>query len=328
MPTARCSKLPFKATLGETWRFHAEALPTTWTSPGPLGRHVHRRNGVGRPASPNSISDLTRSRAPCSTPAGDQRYLAGEVRDEELQLVALRRRGRRAVRREARTSRARSSANAGPTAAARGASSRAATPTPSSTRGARLAPAQSRGAVPVRVHGSRRPGRVVQTIRASQGKVAARHARRAAGVPNSHDEARCSVQLAAQYRSRGLEIVALMFEQHAEFEPCGRGREAFPRRRGHHLSDADRGQWPTRRRRRRRLSQLDAVLAVSDGDLRRPRRSRAQDPPGFIGPGHRRAARTAGARNRGPGSKRCCRAGARPAAAAQSLKFVNCSGRS
>ena len=36
--------------------------------------------------------------------------------------------------------------------------------------------------------------------------------------PNSHDEARLLVQLDRKYRSRGLEIVSLMFEQHAEFE--------------------------------------------------------------------------------------------------------------
>ena len=36
--------------------------------------------------------------------------------------------------------------------------------------------------------------------------------------PNSHDEAQLLVQLDRQYRSRGLEIVSLMFEQHAEFE--------------------------------------------------------------------------------------------------------------
>jgi thiol-disulfide isomerase/thioredoxin len=36
--------------------------------------------------------------------------------------------------------------------------------------------------------------------------------------PNSHDEAVMLVQFDRQYRSRGLEIVSLMFEQHAEFE--------------------------------------------------------------------------------------------------------------
>jgi thiol-disulfide isomerase/thioredoxin len=45
--------------------------------------------------------------------------------------------------------------------------------------------------------------------------------------PNSHDEARLLVQLDRKYRSRGLEIVSLMFEQHAEFNSAAAAVKRF-----------------------------------------------------------------------------------------------------
>ena len=78
--------------------------------------------------------------------------------------------------------------------------------------------------------------------------------------PNSHDEARLLVQLDRQYRARGLEIVSLMFEQHAEFDRAVAAVQRFRTAYGIAYPTLIAGK-PTRRRLRPVLPQLDAVLA-------------------------------------------------------------------
>lgn len=78
--------------------------------------------------------------------------------------------------------------------------------------------------------------------------------------PNSHDEARLLVRLDRGYRSRGLEIVSLMFEQHADYK---RAVAAVQRFRAAHgigyptliAGTADKAKASVA------LPQLDAVLA-------------------------------------------------------------------
>ena len=168
-------KLPFTAKLGDTWRFYPEALTNNADFAGrwdvTFTDDADRRT-PGVATFDQSFEHVTGT---VQMPTGDQRYLAGEARDEELRLSRFD--GGAVVlyeaKLDAREARRRSLVRPRRVAALRR--------DPQSRRldrrrGTGHATTQSRRAVHVRVQGPRRQDRLVQRS-AVQGQGAAGHAR-------------------------------------------------------------------------------------------------------------------------------------------------------
>jgi hypothetical protein len=126
---------------------------------------------------------------------------------------------------------------------------------------------------------------------------------KAAGVPTATTRHRCWCRLDRQYRSRGLEIVSLMFEQHTSSRlrsrraafPCG-ARITYPTLIAG-VADKAKAGGRSPARRGARLSGLRSSSTAARSHVRKIH-------TGFAGPCHRRAStRTTGARLRGPGRR-------------------------
>lgn len=149
-------------------------------------------------------------------PTGDQRFLAGEAHDEELRLSRFD--GGAVVLYEAKLD-ARGEL-AGETWSDRGGSQHfVATRNPDAAiDAAALASRLRNPAAPFTFAFKDLDGRTVSNSDPRFQDKVLLVTLAGSWCPNSHDEARLLVQLDRKYRSRGLEIVSLMFEQHAEFE--------------------------------------------------------------------------------------------------------------
>jgi thiol-disulfide isomerase/thioredoxin len=209
-------KLPFTATLGETWRFYPDALPNNADFAGRWD--VTFTDGTGRRTTgvamfDQSFADVTGT---VQMPADDQRYLAGEAHDEELRLSRFD--GGAVVLYEAKLNA--KGELVGETWSDRGGSQRfVATRNPDATiNAAALASHLRNPAAPFTFAFKDLDGRTVSSSDPRFKDQVLLVTLAGSWCPNSHDEARLLVQLDRQYRSRGLEIVSLMFEQHAEFE--------------------------------------------------------------------------------------------------------------
>ena len=209
-------QLPFTARLGETWRCYPEALPDNADFAGRWD--VTFTDGAGRRTAgvamvDQSFDDVTGT---VQMPTGDQRFLAGEAHDEELRLSRFD--GGAVVLYEAKLD-ARGEL-AGETWSDRGGSQHfVATRNPDAAiDAAALASRLRNPAAPFTFAFKDLDGRTVSNSDPRFQDKVLLVTLAGSWCPNSHDEARLLVQLDRKYRSRGLEIVSLMFEQHAEFE--------------------------------------------------------------------------------------------------------------
>jgi hypothetical protein len=210
----RTIELPFHAQLGETWRFVEEPLSDNADLSGRwqiefTGESGQRVRGVAE--FQQRFGQLTGT---VILPTGDQRYLAGDVRDEALHLSRFD--GGAVVLYEAKLD-------------AHGRLvGEAWTDREGGQRfvGTRNPDAEVDSAsVATRLHNPDEGFRfafpdldarmVSSTDPAFQGKVLLVTITGSA-CPNAHDEARLLADLDRRYRSRGLAVVSLMFEQHAD----------------------------------------------------------------------------------------------------------------
>ena len=212
----KAPQLPFTAKLGETWRFYPEALPDNADFAGRWD--VTFTDGTGRRTAgvaifDQSFDDVTGT---VQMPTGDQRFLAGEVHDEELRLSRFD--GGAVVLYEAKLD-ARGEL-VGSAWSDRGDAQRfVATRNPDAAIDAAALTSRLRDpAAPFTFAFKDLDGRTVSSGDPRFQDKVLLVTLAGSWCPNSHDEARLLVQLDRKYRSRGLEIVSLMFEQHAEFE--------------------------------------------------------------------------------------------------------------
>ncbi len=208
--------LPFTARLGETWRFYPQALANNADFEGRW--NVTFTDAEGRTSTALALLDqnFERVTGTFQMPADDQRFLAGEAHDEELRLSRFD--GGAVVLYEGKLNA--QGELVGETWSDRGRSQRfVATRDPDASIDASALATQLRNP----------DAGFTFSFRDVDGRTVSSTDPRLAGkvllvtlagswCPNSHDEAVMLVQFDRQYRSRGLEIVSLMFEQHAEFE--------------------------------------------------------------------------------------------------------------
>ncbi len=251
-------KLPFTAKLGETWRFYPEALPDNADFAGRWDVTFTDRTGRRTPGVATfdqSFEDVTGT---VQMPTGDQRYLAGEAHDEELRLSRFD--GGAVVLYEAKLDA--KGALVGEAWSDLGGSQRfVATRNPdASIDAAALASRLRDPDAPFTFAFKDLDGKTVSSSDPRFKDKVLLVTLAGSWCPNSHDEARLLVQLDRRYRSRGLEIVSLMFEQHADSK---RAVAAVNRFRAAHgigyptllAGEADKAKAAAA------LPQLDAVLA-------------------------------------------------------------------
>ncbi len=254
----RVLRLPFTARLGETWRFHPKLLDDNADMSGRWDVTFTNAAG-GRTAAVATFEQrFAQVNGTVMLAATDQRFLAGEVHDEELRLSRFD--GGAVLLYEAKLNAqgelvgdfwsdrgghqrfvARRNPDAGLDAAA------VATQLRDPEAGLAFSFKDPEGQV-VSSRDPRFTGKVLLVTLAGS------------WCPNSHDEAAVLAALSRKYRARGLEIVTLMFEQHAEF---ARSAAAVKRFRANYRID-----YPTpiagrmdKREASQALPQLDAVRA-------------------------------------------------------------------
>ncbi len=251
-------RLPFKATLGATWRFFPEALPQNADVAGRWRVEFTDGSGRGEPGVATFAQSFERVTGTVQLPDGDQRFLAGEVRDEELRLSRFD--GGAAVLYEASLDE--QGRLVGTSWSDHGGARRfVATRDPDASIDA--------AAMATRLRNPLEP--FTFAFRDLDGKTVASSdplfkdevmlvTLAGSWCPNSHDESALLVRLDRKYRARGLQIVSLMFEQHAEFEQAVQAVQRF--RQAHGI------QYPTliageadKARASAALPQLDAVAA-------------------------------------------------------------------
>jgi len=251
-------QLPFKAKLGETWRFYPEALPNNADFEGRWD--VTFTDGGGRRTPgvatfDQSFADVTGT---VQMPTDDQRFLAGEAHDEELRLSRFD--GGAVVLYEARLNA--KGELVGETWSDRGGSQRfVATRNPDAAiDSAALASHLRDPAAPFTFAFRDLDGKTVSTSDPRFKDKVLLVTLAGSWCPNSHDEARLLVQLDRQYRSRGLEIVSLMFEQHADFKRAVAAVNRFRAAYGIAYPTLIAGE-ADKAKAAAALTQLDAVLA-------------------------------------------------------------------
>lgn len=207
--------LPFTAQLGETWRFYPDALPDNADFAGRWDVTFTDGGGRRTPGVAKFDQSFERVTGTVQMPADDQRYLAGEAHDEELRLSRFD--GGAVVLYEAKLNA--KGELVGETWSDRGGSQRfVATRNPDAAiAAAALASHLRNPEAPFTFAFEDLDGKTVSTSDPRFKDKVLLVTLAGSWCPNSHDEARLLVQLDRQYRSRGLEIVSLMFEQHADF---------------------------------------------------------------------------------------------------------------
>jgi Redoxin len=210
----RTVELPLVATLGETWRFHPEPLPGNADFAGRWD--ITRTDAAGR-TTPGVATFEQRFEQVTGTvqwPDADERYLAGEARDEALQLSRFD--GGAVVLYEGKLDAA-GDLRGSAWSDRRGQQPWLAQRNPDATIEAAALATQLRD--PDAGFGFAFPDLAGQTVSSSDPRFSGKVllvTLAGSGYPASHDQARLLVQLDRAYRDRGLAIVSLMFEQHAQ----------------------------------------------------------------------------------------------------------------
>ena len=251
-------KLPFTAKLGETWRFYPEALPNNADFEGRWDLTFTDGTGrrtLGVATFDQKFEDVTGT---VQLPADDQRYLAGEAHDEELRLSRFD--GGAVVLYEAKLDA--KGALVGEAWSDRGGAQRfVATRNPDASIDAAALASQLRNPqAPFTFAFKDIDGQAVSSSDPRFKDKALLVTLAGSWCPNSHDEAQLLVQLDRKYRSRGLEIVSLMFEQHADFKRAADAVKRFRTAYGIGYPTLIAGE-ADKAKAAAVLPQLDAVLA-------------------------------------------------------------------
>jgi thiol-disulfide isomerase/thioredoxin len=210
----KLAQLPFAAELGQTWRFHPEPLPGNADFAGRWD--VTFTDAAGRRSPGVAVLEqrFEQVTGTMQVPDGDQRHLAGEARDETLQLSRFD--GGAVVLYEAQLDA--SGDLRGSTWSDRsGEQQWVAKRNPDAT----IEPAAlaTRLSDPDAGFAFAFPDLQGQTVSSTDPRLAGKVllvTLAGSWCPNSHDQARLLVQLDRAYRDRGLAIVSLMFEQHEQ----------------------------------------------------------------------------------------------------------------
>jgi hypothetical protein len=229
-------ELPFHARLGDTWRFHSKPLHDNADL---QGRWQVTFSGTGGRDVVPGIAEFMQRFAEVTgtvvTPAGDQRYLAGEVRDELLQLSRFD--GGAVVLYEAKL-------DADGRLVGEAWSDRAGTRHFVASRNADVSydsilqsPAEPADPIPFQFTARDVDGRTVTDDDARFAGKPLLVTLTASWSPSSRDEIGPLQRLAAHFRHQGLEVLALCYEQHAAFEPSAAAIQRF--------RDATRVTYPT-----------------------------------------------------------------------------------
>jgi thiol-disulfide isomerase/thioredoxin len=218
-------KLPFKAKLGEGWRFFAEALPSNADFAGRWGVTFTDEAQRRVPGVAQFDQSFERVSGTVQLPDADQRYLAGEAHDEELKLSRFD--GGAVVLYEGKLD-AQGQLVGTMWSDRVGTRRFVAKRDPDAT----IDPV----ALATQLRNPTEPFRF--SFRDLDGSTVASDDPRfkdkvllvtlaGSWCPNSHDEAALLVALDRKYRDQGLRIVSLMFEQHAEFDQAVRAVQRF-----------------------------------------------------------------------------------------------------
>lgn len=254
----RSVDLPLVATLGETWRFHPEPLPGNADFAGRWD--ITRTDAAGR-TTPGVATFEQRFEQVTGTvqwPDADERYLAGEARDETLQLSRFD--GGAVVLYEGKLDAA--GDLRGSTWSDRGGQQPwLAQRNPDATIEAAALATQLRD--PEAGFAFSFPDLAGQTVSSSDPRFSGKVllvTLAGSGYPASHDQARLLVQLDRAYRDRGLAIVSLMFEQHAQPAAAIAAIERFRKALGVEYTTLLAGEAGIQQA-SRALPQLEAVVA-------------------------------------------------------------------
>jgi thiol-disulfide isomerase/thioredoxin len=218
-------RLPFKAMLGESWRFFAEALPNNADF---AGRWSVTFTDQSRPPVPGVAQfdqSFERVSGTVQLPDADQRYLAGEAHDEELKLSRFD--GGAVVLYEGKLDA--QGQLVGTMWTDRGGARRfvAKRDADATIDPVALATQLRNPAEPFRFAFRDLDGSTLASDDPRFKDKVLLVTLAGSWCPNSHDEAALLVALDRKYRERGLRIVSLMFEQHAEFDKAVRAVQRF-----------------------------------------------------------------------------------------------------
>jgi thiol-disulfide isomerase/thioredoxin len=252
------ARLPFRAKLGETWRFYPEALPNNADFAGRWS--VTFTADAGRRVAGVATFDqrFERVTGTVQLPDADQRFLAGEALDEELRLSRFD--GGAAVLYEAKLDA--KGQLVGTMWSDRGGAMRfVARRDPDATIDA--------AALATRLRNPLEPFSFA--FRDLDGSTVSSSDPRFKGkpllvtlagswCPNSHDEAALLARLDRRYRDRGLAIVSLMFEQDPDFDGAVRAVQRFRSAHGIGYTTLIAGE-SDKAKASAALPQLDGVIA-------------------------------------------------------------------
>jgi peroxiredoxin len=210
----KLAQLPFAAELGPTWRFHPQPLPDNADFAGRWEVTFTDEGGRQSPGVAVLEQRFEQVTGTMQLPDGDQRHLAGEAHGESLQLSRFD--GGAVVLYEAQLDA--SGELRGSTWSDRGGEQRwVARRNPDATIDAAALATRLRD--PDAGFAFAFPDLEGRTVSSADPRFAGKVllvTLAGSWCPNSHDQARLLVQLDRTYRDRGLEIVSLMFEQHAQ----------------------------------------------------------------------------------------------------------------
>ena len=218
-------KLPFKAKLGESWRFFAEALPNNADFAGRWSVTFTDQSQGRVPGVAQFDQSFERVSGTVQLPDADQRYLAGEAHDEELKLSRFD--GGAVVLYEAKLDA--QGQLVGTMWTDRGGARRfvAKRDADATIDPVALATQLRNPAEPFRFAFRDLDGSTVASDDPRFKDKVLLVTLAGSWCPNSHDEAALLVALDRKYRDQGLRIVSLMFEQHADFDKAVRAVQRF-----------------------------------------------------------------------------------------------------
>ncbi len=217
--------LPFRAEHGKSWRFFEEPLADNADVAGRWAVTFTDDSGKATPAIAEFAQSFGGVTGTVLTPSGDHRFLAGEIRDEELYLsrfdgasaylyrAKLNERGElEGEYWSGKTSHRKFVAVRNPDAMLDTSAVATGLKDPAVTLEFSFPDLDRR---PVSLSDARFQGKVVIVTLAGS------------WCPNCHDEAAFLAPLYRQYRGQGLEVVALMFEHFGDFEQAAAATRRF-----------------------------------------------------------------------------------------------------